>query len=401
MISPAKAISLLESEGAFQVMDRASALAAKGRDIINLGIGQPDFKTAPHIVEAAVKALRDGHHGYSDPAGIAPLRDAVAADLHARLGVEVSPDSILVVPGGKVTMFFAALLLGEPGREILFPDPGFPIYRSVARYSGAQAIPYPLSTEAGFGFQARDILSRMSPRTSLVMINSPGNPTGGVTARAEIEALVEGLAAYPNAVLLSDEIYGRMLYDGTSHASLLEFPEIRDRLILLDGWSKTYAMTGWRLGYGIWPSALVDAARKLAVNCHSCVNTAAQYAGLAALQGPQDTFADMLATFDRRRRLVIAETAKLGGVDLAEPKGAFYSFPKVFSLAGACGSAGSDWSAGRKVAHTWLEDLGIATIAGDSFGAWGADHLRLSYANSDEKIEAAFDRIRRWQERVA
>ena len=295
-------------ENAFAVLARAGALAAQGRDIINLGIGQPDFPTPPNIVEAAVRALRDGQHGYTPATGIPALREAVAADLHRRFAAEVSPDSVLIVPGGKVTMFAAILMFGEPGAEILYPDPGFPIYRSMIEFTGARPVPIPIREENAFAFSAEETLALISPRTRLVILNSPANPTGGVTPKAEIDRLVAGLEAHPEVAILSDEIYDQMLYDGAAHVSLLAYPEIRDRLILLNGWSKTYAMTGWRMGWSVWPGPLYDRARKLAVNAWSCVNAPAQFAAIEALTGPQDAVATMLAEFDARRKLVAPRT---------------------------------------------------------------------------------------------
>src|ERR671920_2031221 len=251
-------------ENAFAVLARANALVSQGRDIINLGIGQPDFRTPDHIVEAAVKALRDGHHGYTAANGIPPLREAVAADLHKRFGVDVSPDSVMIMPGGKPTMFMTILMFGEPGVEILYPDPGFPIYRSMIEFTGATPIPVPIREENGFAFSGAETLGLITPRTRLLILNSPANPTGGVTPKREIDALVRGLARHPDIAVLSDEIYGTMTYDGEAHVSLLQYPEIRERLIYLDGASKTYAMTGWRLGWSVWPQPLYDAARKLA-----------------------------------------------------------------------------------------------------------------------------------------
>ncbi len=282
------AFERIGEENAFAVLARAAELQRQGRDIINLGIGQPDFKTPPHIVEAAVKALRDGEHGYTDATGIAPLREAVAEDLHRRLDADVSPDLVMIVPGGKVTMFMAIMMFGEKGADILYPDPGFPIYRSMIEFTGARPIPVPMREANGFAFSAEEALKLMTPETRLVILNSPANPTGGVTPKEEIDKFVAGLARFPNAAILSDEIYGQLTYDGLAHQTLLAYPEIRDRLILLDGWSKTYAMTGWRLGYSVWPKAWRDVARKLAVNSYSCVNASAQFAGIAALKGPQD-----------------------------------------------------------------------------------------------------------------
>ena len=301
-------------ENAFAVLARAGALAAKGMDVINLGIGQPDFSTPEHIVEAAVKALRDGQHGYTPATGIAPLREAVSADLHRRLNVETNPDNVLIVPGGKVTMFAAILMFGEPGVDILYPDPGFPIYRSMIEFTGARPVPIPIREENGFAFNAEETLALIKPETRLIIVNSPANPCGGVTPKVEVDKLVSGLANHPQVAIMSDEIYDQMLYDGEQHVSLLTYPEIRDRLILLNGWSKTYAMTGWRLGYSIWPDTLYDKARKLAVNCWSCVNAPAQFAALEALTGPQDAVGEMLEEFDARRKLLVKLLNDLPGV---------------------------------------------------------------------------------------
>src|SRR5688572_17374122 len=286
MLQVVPAFSRIGEENAFTVLARATELAGRGCDIVNLGIGQPDFPTPPHIVEAAVKALRDGQHGYTPAVGILPLREAVAADLNKRFSVEVAPDRVLIVPGGKVTMYMAILMFGEPGAEILYPDPGFPIYRSMIEYTGAMPVPVPIREENGFAFSADETLSLITPKTRLLIVNSPANPTGGVTPKSEVDKLVAGLDKWPDVCVMSDEIYDHMVYDGEQHVCLLSYPSIRDRLILLNGWSKTYAMTGWRLGYAVWPGKLYDFARKLAVNLHSCVNASAQYAGLAALTGP-------------------------------------------------------------------------------------------------------------------
>ncbi|MFD0982441.1 pyridoxal phosphate-dependent aminotransferase [Tropicimonas aquimaris] len=370
-------------ENAFAVLARAGALAAGGMDVINLGIGQPDFPTPPNIVEAAIKALRDGHHGYTPATGLPALREAVAADLDRRLGAQVDPDRVLVVPGGKVTMFAAILMFGEPGAEILYPDPGFPIYRSMIEFTGATPVPVPIREENGFAVSAEETLSLITSRTRLLILNSPANPCGGVTPRGEIETLVIGLAEHPQVAVMSDEIYDQLLYDGEEHVSLLTFPEIRDRLILLNGWSKTYAMTGWRLGYSVWPDGLYDKARKLAVNAWSCVNAPAQYAAIEALTGPQDAVAAMVAEFDARRRLVVEGLNALPGVTCATPKGAFYAFPNIRE---------TGWKA-KPLASELLEKAGVATIGGPDFGILGEGYIRLSYANSRENITRALDRM--------
>ncbi len=384
MLQMAGRIGVLGTETAFEVLARAGALAAQGRDIINLGIGQPDFPTPEHIVEAGRKALKDGHHGYTPANGIVPLREAVAADLYRRHRVEVSPAQVLVVPGGKVTMFFAILMFGEPGAEILYPNPGFPIYESVIRFSGAVPVPIPLYESAGFSFSAAEVLDKITPRTRLLIINSPANPTGGVVPRAELDRLVAGLEHHPQVAVMSDEIYGEILYDGAEHVSLLSYPSLRDRLILLDGWSKTYAMTGWRMGYGVWPQALFAAAERLAINCHSCVNAAAQFAGLAALTGPREPVERMVAAFAERRQFIVEALNRLPGFTCARPGGAFYTFPNITRT-------GLD---ARALQGRLLEDAGVATIAGTSFGAFGEGYLRFSYANSREAIAEAVERIR-------
>jgi aspartate aminotransferase len=389
MLHLVPAFSRIGEENAFAVLARATELAAKGRDIINLGIGQPDFPTPPHIVEAAVKALRDGHHGYTPATGILPLREAVAADLNRRFKAEVSPESVMIMPGGKVTMFATILMFGEPGAEILYPDPGFPIYRSMIEFTGATPIPVPIREENGFAFSAEETLSLITPRTRLLILNSPANPTGGVTPKAEIEKLVEGLSRHPDVAVMSDEIYGTMTYDGEAHVSLLQYPELRERLVYLDGASKTYAMTGWRLGWSVWPKPLYDAARKLAVNAHSCVNAATQWAGIAALNGPQDCVREMVAEFDRRRRIVVDGLNRLPGVSCITPKGAFYAFPNI---------SRTGWKA-KALASTLLEEAGVATIGGPDFGVHGEGYLRLSYANSAENIRRALERMGEFLER--
>jgi len=377
------AITRLENESAFAVLARAQALVRQGKDVINLGIGQPDFKTPEHIVEAAVKALRDGHHGYTGTEGITELREAVAADIRQRRGVEVDPGRVLIVPGGKVTMFYAILMFGRPGTEIITPNPGFPIYESMIHYTGAKAVPMRLSEESGFAFSADEVLAQINPRTRLLIVNSPANPTSGVTPKEEVDRLVAGLGAWPDVVVLSDEIYSRLLYDGRQHVSLLGYESLRDRLILLDGWSKTYAMTGWRLGYGVWPESLMEHAVNLAVNSHSCVNAPTQYAGIAALTGPQDSVDAMLTAFDQRRRVLTDGLNQLPGVTCQESAGAFYCFPNI-----------SGTGMTSDVLQTrLLEEAGIATLPGTSFGANGEGYIRFSYANSVEAIETALARM--------
>ncbi|MDA0306361.1 MAG: pyridoxal phosphate-dependent aminotransferase [Proteobacteria bacterium] len=383
-IEMAAAMDRLGTESAFEVLGRAKALEQQGKHIINLGIGQPDFPTPEHIVEAAIKALRDGHHGYTPADGIPALKQAVAADIAARRHVTIDPANVLIVPGGKVTMFFAITMFGQPGAEIIYPNPGFPIYQSLINYSGAKAVPMPLHEKTGFSFSADEVLDLITPKTRLLILNSPGNPTGGVVPRAEMEKLVAGLEIHPQVCILSDEIYSRMLYANHEHVSLLEFPSIRERLILLDGWSKTYAMTGWRLGYGVWPEALIEPATRLAINCHSCVNAPTQYAGIAALEGPQDAVEAMVRAFDERRLVITHELNQTKGITCGAAAGAFYAFANITGT-------------GLKAAEfqdRMLNEAGVATIAGTSFGEMGEGFVRFTYANSRDNIKTAIGRIR-------
>ena len=384
MIKPSDALSRLGTESAFEVLARAQTLAQQGKDIINLGIGQPDFKTPDHIVEAGVKALRDGHHGYTPANGILELREAVSADIKKYRGVDVDPDLVMIVPGGKVTMFFAIKIFGEPGVEIIYPNPGFPIYESVINYTGATPIPMPLHEDKGYGFDADEVLSLINSNTRLLIINLPSNPTGGTVPRTEIEKLVHGLVEHPHVCILSDEIYSRILYDGREHVSLLEYEQLRDRLILLDGWSKTYAMTGWRLGYGVWPESLIEIATRLSINCHSCVNAATQYAGIAALEGPQDAVAKMTDAFDERRQVIVNELNQIPGFNCPEPGGAFYTFPNI---------SGTGYKS-LDLQEACLNKAGVALISGTSFGHLGEGYIRFSYANSTENIIEAIRRIK-------
>ena len=383
-LQTAENLTRLGTESAFEVLARAEGLKAQGHDVINLGIGQPDFSTPEHIVEAAVKALRDGHHGYTPAPGILPLREAVAADILRLRGVEVDPNNIVCVPGGKVTMFFAIMMFGEAGAEIMYPNPGFPIYESAINYSGAKAVPIPLLEENDFSFDADEVLSLITPATRMIIINTPANPTGGAVPKAEMDKLAAGLEKHPHVAILSDEIYGQMTYDGHEHVSLLSYEHLRDRLILLDGWSKTYAMTGWRMGYSVWPKALFPHAERLAINCHSCVNAGTQFAGIAALEGPQDSVHEMVRAFDERRHVIVEELNAIKGFSCRTPMGAFYAFPNI---------SGTGQSA-REVQDKLLSDAYVATVAGTSFGHLGENYVRFSYANSVENIQAALERVR-------
>jgi aspartate/methionine/tyrosine aminotransferase len=374
----------LGTETAFTVLAKANKLASEGKSIINLGIGQPDFPTPEHIVEAGIKALRDGHHGYTQSTGIPQLRDAVSEDINRRHGVKVSSNNILIVPGGKVIIFFSAMLMGEKNKEILYPNPGFPIYESAINYSGAKAVPYRLSEKEGFSFSADELLNKINSRTSLIIINSPANPTGGIVPKIELEKLAKGLEDHPNVILMSDEIYDQFCFGPNQFTSMLSFPNIRDRLIILNGWSKTYAMTGWRLGYGVFPDKLYQIAEKLAVNIHSCVNASAQFAALEALQGPQECVSEMNSSFKQRASFMHKKLNEINGFNCQEPNGAFYCFPNIENT----------YKSSTVIQNLLLDKIGVATVAGTSFGKYGEGFIRLSCANSDAAIEEAIDRIK-------
>jgi aspartate/methionine/tyrosine aminotransferase len=378
------AVAAIEEETAFTVLDRANALKAKGHPVINLGIGQPDFTPPKHILEAAEKAVRDGPHGYTSPQGLPVLRDAVAQYVGRRFNAPSSGEEVVIVPGGKVTFYFACQMFGGPGAEILYPDPGFPPYRDAARSSGATAVPYPIREEKDFGFDAEEVLSLITPATRLIIINSPANPTGGVVSRAEITKLAHGLAKHPNVAILSDEIYSHQVYDGVDFVSFLSFPELRDRTIILDGWSKTFAMTGWRLGFGIWPKHLIEYVKKLITVDHSCTSVATQMAGLAAITGPMDEIEGFRKSFQKRRDIVVKGLNDIKGVRCRVPGGAFYAFPNI---------SGTGWQS-RDLARELLDKAYVALIFGDSFGANGKGFMRLSYAASEADIVEALKRMK-------
>ena len=377
-------VTAIEEETAFTVLDRANALKAKGAPVINLGIGQPDFSPPKHILAAAEKAVRDGPHGYSSPQGLGVLRDAVARYVGKRFNVPVSGDEVVIVPGGKVTFYFACQMFGGSGAEILYPDPGFPPYRDAARSSGARPVPYPIREAKDFGFDAEEVLALITPATRLIIINSPANPTGGVVARREMEKLAEGLLQHPQVAILSDEIYSHLVFKGAEFTSFLSFPELRGRTIILDGWSKTFAMTGWRLGFGIWPRGLIDYVKKLITVDHSCTSVATQMAGLAAITGPMDEIEHFRQSFEARRDIVVEGLNAIKGVTCKRPGGAFYAFPNI---------KGTDRDSGA-LARDLLEKAHVAVLPGESFGANGKGYLRLSYAASEADIREALRRMK-------
>lgn len=380
----AERMSRLGTESAFEVLARARALEAQGRSIIHLEIGEPDFDTPPHIVEAAVEALRAGDTHYTPAAGLPELRAAIAEEVSKTRGIPVDPEQVVVTPGGKPIMFFTILALAESGAEVIYPDPGFPIYESVIRFAGATPVPLPLREEFGFAFDPAELRRLVTKRTRLVIVNSPHNPTGAVVGREALEELAR-LAQEFDFMVLSDEIYRRIVYEGEV-LSIASLPGMAERTVILDGFSKTYAMTGWRLGYGVAPRWLAEHLVRLAVNCHSCVPGFTQRAGLAAIRGPQEPVERMVAEFRRRRDAVVEGLNSLPGVRCTLPAGAFYVFPNI---------TGTGRSA-ETLARELLEQAGVAALAGTAFGRFGEGYLRLSFANSMENLLEAIERMRRY-----
>jgi aspartate/methionine/tyrosine aminotransferase len=370
------------TETAFEAAARARALEATGRSVIHLEIGEPDFDTPANIREAAKRAFDRGATHYTPTPGIPELRAAIAADATARKHFDVTADRVIVVPGGKPVMFFAILALVDEGDEVVYPDPGFPIYESMASYVGGKAVPCPIRQENGFRLDPDELAALVNERTKLVILNSPANPTGGVSTREDLERIA-ALARKYDFTILADEIYGRILYDG-EHVSIASLPDMIDRTIVLDGFSKTYAMTGWRLGYAIVPEWLITPFGRLIVNSVSCTNAATQWAGVEALTGPQDAVDAMVAEFRARRDLIVDGLNAIPGVRCLRPAGAFYAFPDI-SASGLTGA---------QLADRLLNEGGVSALAGTAFGQVGKYHLRFSYATSRENIVEALKRTR-------
>ena len=381
----------LGTETAFSVLAKAKALEAGGREIIHLEIGEPDFGTPAHVVEAGCRALRDGHTNYTPTAGIPELREAIAEDVARSRGIDVDPTQVVVTPGGKPIMFFAILALVDEGDEVLLPSPAFPIYESMVNFVGGKPVYVPLRQENGFRFDPEEFEAKLGERTKLVILNSPANPTGGVLTADDMATLAGILRERPGAYVLSDEIYSRLLYTG-DFASIAGHEGLGPdrRTVILDGFSKTYAMTGWRLGYGVMHPDLAEQVARLQVNSNSCTSAATQHAGLAALRGPQDAVAGMLAEFRARRDQIVDGLNRLPGVECITPQGAFYAFPRITS---------TGYSA-DELADMLLEEAGVACLSGTAFGRYGEGHLRLSYANSRENISRALDRMNELLSRV-
>ncbi|MDC0565871.1 aminotransferase class I/II-fold pyridoxal phosphate-dependent enzyme [Candidatus Pelagibacter sp.] len=381
----AASLDRLGTESAFSVLAEAKKLEAAGNPMIHLGLGQPDFKTPKHVVEAAKKALDDGHHGYVLSNGILECRQAVTRWIKKRYNAEVDPERITIMPGGKPTMHYAIQCFGEPGAEIIHPTPAFPIYESMINYTGSTAVPYDLTEDKDLKFSADKILSLITDKTRLLILINPNNPTGSFVEKSEIDKLAEGLKKHPHVTILSDEIYSRQIFDGKEMPTFFNYPELRDRLIVLEGWSKAYSMTGWRLGWSFWPENLIEHVNKLLINSVSCVNAAAQFAGIAALDGPDDSIHLMMEKFTQRRKLIHDGLNSLPGIECSLPGGAFYAFPKVIGT----GMDGSEFC--KRAMH----EAGVAIVPGTAFGKTSKDYVRFSFAASQDNISNALENIKK------
>ena len=381
----AASLNRLGTESAFSVLAEAKKLEAAGNPMIHLGLGQPDFKTPKHVVEAAKKALDDGHHGYVLSNGILECRQAVTRWIKKRYNAEVDPERITIMPGGKPTMHYAIQCFGEPGAEIIHPTPAFPIYESMINYTGSTAVPYDLTEDKDLKFSADKILSLITDKTRLLILINPNNPTGSFVEKLEIDKLAEGLKKHPHVTILSDEIYSRQIFDGKEMPTFFNYPELRDRLIVLEGWSKAYSMTGWRLGWSFWPENLIEHVNKLLINSVSCVNAAAQFAGIAALDGSDDSIHLMMEKFTQRRKLIHEGLNSLPGIECSLPGGAFYAFPKVIGT----GMDGSEFC--KRAMH----EAGVAIVPGTAFGKTSKDYVRFSFAASQDNISNALENIKK------
>ena len=381
----AKNLERLGTESAFSILAEAKKLEAQGKEMIHLGLGQPDFKTPQHVVDAAKKALDDGHHGYVLSNGILECRQAVTRKIKKLYNKDIDPERVLIMPGGKPTMFYAISIFGEEGAEIIHPTPGFPIYESMINYTGSTAVPYDLTEDKDLKFNPEKILSLITDKTRLLILINPNNPTGSFVEKSAIDVLAEGLKKHPHVAILSDEIYSRQIYDGKEMPTFLNYPDLQDRLIVLDGWSKAYAMTGWRMGWSVWPEELVPHVNKLIINSVSCVNAPSQFAGIAALDGPDDEIHAMMVKFNQRRKLIHEGLNNLPGVECSLPGGAFYVFPKVIGT----GMNGSEFS------KKCMYEAGVAIVPGSAFGKTSIDYVRFSFAASKENIEKALEKIKK------
>ena len=381
----AENIDRLGTETAFKILAEAKKLEGQGKKIIHLSVGQPDFKSPKHVVEATKKALDEGHHGYVLPNGIIECRQAVTRKIKKLYNVKINPERVVIMPGGKPTMYYAITLFGEPGAEIIYPDPGFPIYESMINFTGAKAVPINMLENKDFSINPQKILSLINDNTRLIIINNPNNPTGSFTEKNKIDELAEGLKRFPNVAILSDEIYCRQIFDGKTMPTFFNYPDLYDRLIVLDGWSKAYSMTGWRLGWAVWPQKLVEHVIKFCVNNHSCVNAAIQYGAIAALDGPDDSINYMMEKFSKRRKIICDGLNSIKGINCSMPGGAFYVFPNIKETG----------MNGQEFAKRCLHEAGVAIVPGTSFGKKAIDYVRFSFAASQDDISKALENIRK------
>jgi len=379
----AKNVNKLGTEAVYNIFAKTKKLTKQGKEIIDLSLGQSDFKSPKHAVDAAIKALKDGHHGYTLPNGIIECREAVSRKIKTLYKANIDPEKIIIMPGGKPTMYYAISFFGEPGAEIIYPDPGFPIYKSMINFTGAKAVPYNMNENKDFSINPDKIFSLITEKTRLLIINNPHNPTGGFTQKFLIDRLAKGLKKFPDLAILSDEIYDRLIFDKKEIPSLLNYPDLYDRLIILNGWSKTYAMTGWRLGWSVWPEKLIEHVFKFCVNSHSCVNTPAQYGAVAALDGPENHLNEMMEEFIIRRKLIVDGLNSLKGVKCNLPGGSFFVFPNVK----ATGMNGDEFT------KKCLQEAGVAIIPGAAFGKFAAENVRFNFATSRENISKAIEKI--------
>ena len=381
----AKNLERLGTESSFKILAEAKKLENEGKEIIHLSLGQPDFKTPKHIVDAAKKALDDGHHGYVLPNGIIECRKAVTRKIKNLYNADIDPERVIVMPGGKPTMYYGITLFGEPRSEIIYPYSGFPIYESMINYTGAKAVPINILENKDFSMNPQKILSLINDKTRLIILNNPNNPTGGFTNKNKIDQLAEGLLKFPHVAILSDEIYSRQVFDQKKIPTFFDYPNLYNRLIVLDSWSKAYSMTGWRLGWGVWPEHLVEHVIKFCVNNHSCVNAAVQFGGIAALEGSDDSLIMMMEKFTKRRKLIFEGLNSINGIECSLPGGAFYAFPKVIGTG----------MNGQEFAKKCLHEAGVAIVPGTAFGKKAVDYVRFSFAASQDDISKALENIRK------
>jgi len=375
----------LGTESAFKMMVEAKKLENEGKKIIHLSVGQPDFKTPKHIIDATIKALNEGHHGYVLPTGTIDCRKSVTKKIKKLYGADIDPNRVTIMPGGKPTMYYAITLFGEPGAEIIYPDPGFPIYESMINYTGAKAVPINMLENKDFSLNPERILSSINNNTRLLIINNPNNPTGSLTDKNKIDQLAEGLKKFPNVAILSDEIYSRQIFDGKKMPTFFNYPHLYNRLIVLDGWSKSYAMTGWRLGWSVWPEELIEHVFKFIVNNHSCVNAAIQFGAIAALDGPDDSINFMMDKFKQRRKLIVDGLNNINGIECSMPGGGFYVFPNIIGTG----------MNGEEFVKKSLYEAGVAIVPGTAFGKKAEDYVRFSFAASQDNISLALENIKK------